>query len=263
MMAISTTSRGLGRAAVSLAGGIVHSPSCKSTLLCPTLAGRCRSQFGGSPQRKFSKSTPNCNKESHPALVAPAKGKKRLNLELDGSFITFDYLFLRDACSCPQCVHPSTRQKLFQTTDIPYDVHPAVIETLGDGTLRIQWADDIQTASDATHESYYSPDFLRRYSTLRNRVRSRFNDQRQILWAGKQMERHVLWVDYSDYMCNDNTLFRAMKQLSSYGLMFIRGIPEAQKDAIEGVAERIGNLKTTFYGKTWDVKSAKDSKNIA
>ncbi|KAF8251447.1 Clavaminate synthase-like protein, partial [Wilcoxina mikolae CBS 423.85] len=188
---------------------------------------------------------------------------KRLNVELDGQFVSFDQLFLRDACSCPHCIHPSTQQKLFQTTDIPYDVRADFTETLSDGSLRVRWKNDISIPGVEVHESIYTPDFLRRYSTLRNRVRARHNDQRQILWDKRKMESDVLYISYSDYMNSDEALFRAVRQLSLYGLMFIRGVPEGQHDAIEGMAERIGNLKNTFYGKTWDVKSVKYSKNIA
>jgi len=198
---------------------------------------------------------------STPTVTVPAL--KRLNVELDGQFVSFDQLFLRDACSCPHCIHPSTQQKLFQTTDIPYDVRADFTETLSDGSLRVRWKNDIPIPGVEVHESIYTPDFLRRYSTLRNRVRARLNDQRQILWDRKKMESDVLYINYSDYMSSDEALFRAIKQLSLYGLMFIRGVPEGQHDAIEGMAERIGNLKNTFYGKTWDVKSVEESKNIA
>jgi hypothetical protein len=186
---------------------------------------------------------------------------KRMSVQVDGQYVQFDYLFLRDACSCRRCVHPSTQQKLFQTTDIPVDIRPHAAETLDDGSLRILWKNDIPTFPE--HESHYSVDFLRRYSTLRNRVRARYNDQRHILWDKEMMENGVLYIDYADYMNSDKAVFRAVKQLSLYGLMFIRGIPEGKHDAIEGMANRIGNLKNTFYGTTWDVKSIKDSKNIA
>jgi gamma-butyrobetaine dioxygenase len=186
---------------------------------------------------------------------------KRMNVRVGGQWVQFDHLFLRDACSCPRCVHPSTQQKLFQTTDIPVDIRPQSAETLVDGSLRILWKNDIPTFPE--HESHYSADFLRRYSTMRNRVRARYNDQRQILWDKKMMENDLLYIDYADYMNSDKAVFRAVKQLSLYGLMFIRGIPEGKHDAIEGMANRIGNLKNTFYGMTWDVKSIKDSKNIA
>ncbi len=34
----------------------------------------------------------------------------------------FDHVWLRDACQAPQSVHPSNRQKLFHTSDVPLDV---------------------------------------------------------------------------------------------------------------------------------------------
>lgn len=71
-----------------------------------------------------------------------------------------------------------------------------------------------------------------------------------------------MWVEYDKYMKSDSALLGALRMLRSHGLVFIRGIPD-DSDAVEGLAERIGNLKHTFYGKTWDVKSIKDSKNIA
>lgn len=191
---------------------------------------------------------------------------KRLHITVDGQIYPYDSLFLRDACRCAACIHPSTQQKLFQTTDIPYEVRPQTFEARKDGSVRIVWKNDLVTPQNPTgdkHESVYDLEFLRRYSSLRNRVRARFNDQRQILWDRKTMEKDVLFVEYEDYMKSDDALFKAVKQLSLYGLMFIKGIPEGMSDAVEGMAERIGNLKNTFYGKTWDVKSIKDSKNIA
>lgn len=76
------------------------------------------------------------------------------------------------------------------------------------------------------------------------------------------MDKEVKWVDYKQYMESDKALLETLKFLSSHGLVFIRGIPDSS-DAVEDLAERIGNLKHTFYGKTWDVKSVKESKNIA
>jgi len=191
---------------------------------------------------------------------------KRLHIALDGDLHAFDSLFLRDACGCADCVHPSTQQKMFQTTDIPYDVRPQTFEARRDGSVRIVWRNDIVTPKHPTgegHESVYDVGFLRRYSTLRNRVRTGFNDQRQILWDRRTMNNDVLLVGYNDYMRSDEALFRAVKQLSMYGLMFINGIPAGMSDAVEGMAGRIGHLKNTLYGKTWDVRNVKDSKNIA
>ena len=59
----------------------------------------------------------------------------------------FDHVWLRDACQAPQSVHPSNRQKLFHTSDIPLDVtlldpaHPPTLDTSGDEpVLRLTFA---------------------------------------------------------------------------------------------------------------------------
>jgi gamma-butyrobetaine dioxygenase len=74
----------------------------------------------------------------------------------------------------------------------------------------------------------------------------------------------VLWIDYQDYMESDEMLLEAVRYLSIYGLVFLRKVPEnSRQNSVEGIAKRIGNIKETFYGRTWDVKSVKDAKNIA
>ncbi|KAI5796651.1 hypothetical protein EDC01DRAFT_614363 [Geopyxis carbonaria] len=180
--------------------------------------------------------------------------KKKTSIELDGYFFNFDNIFLRDACSCPQCVDPSTQQKLIQTTDIPYDISTKTQARL-DGGTKIVWENDL-------HESYYPAEFLRRYATKRSSVRANHNDQMPILWDKKKIEKEVTWVEYNEYMSSDKALFQALKQLLSYGLIFMRDIP-SESSSVQLIAERIGNLKNTFYGKTWDVKSINNSKNIA
>lgn len=114
------------------------------------------------------------------------------------------------------------------------------------------------------HVSTYDIAFLRKYAELRYRLRHNYNDRRQVMWDARLMKKDMLWVDYDDYMTSDLKLYEAVTHLSLYGLLFLRGVPETpNQDAVERIAERIGNIKTTLYGKTWDVKNAPDAKNIA
>lgn len=160
------------------------------------------------------------------------------------------------------CVDPSTQQKLIQTSDINYDTKPKFQTALPDGTLVIKW--DTGPGVDGQHISTYSFDFLRTQANLRWRLRSNFNDRRQVLWDKRLMEQDVLWIDYQTYMESDEMLLEAVRHLSIYGLVFLRKVPEnSRHNSVEGIAKRIGNIKETFYGRTWDVKSVKDAKNIA
>lgn len=188
---------------------------------------------------------------------------KRINLTLNGKFLAYDNVFLRDACTCPRCVHPSTQQKLFRTADIPLDISPTAAETLPDGSVRITWKQRLTGEPAEPHVSLYSREFLSKSRNLRERIRGSYNDQSRELWDRATMQKKNKWMDYNEYMTGgEPVLFSAVKQLEKFGLLFIRNIPD-NPDAVEGIAERIGNLKDTFYGKTWDVKSLPDSKNIA
>lgn len=205
-----------------------------------------------------------------PLAVIPRVGNrlaKLTNVEVDGRFISFDNIFLRDACACPRCVDPSTRQKLFQTADIPNTVMPRAIHAIEPaGTLLVDgWEDDIPAAAGPEpHVSVYDIAFLRKYAEMRYRLRHNYNDRRHVLWDARLMAQDMLWIDYEDYMASDLKLYEAVTHLSLYGLLFLRGVPETpSQSAVEGIAQRIGNIKNTFYGSTWDVKPTPNSKNIA
>jgi len=81
---------------------------------------------------------------------------------------TFPYVWLRDSCPCPLCIHPSTRQKLHASSDVPLDVRPAQGEGgIGfvEGGLRVKWSEDTCNNDNVTHESVYPIEFLQQHST--------------------------------------------------------------------------------------------------
>ncbi|KAL7284879.1 hypothetical protein ACG7TL_002193 [Trametes sanguinea] len=62
-------------------------------------------------------------------------------------------------------------------------------------------------------------------------------------------------------------LLSAITQLTRYGLLFVTSVPNEKTSnndcELRKLAERFGELRTTFYGETWDVKNIKNSRNIA
>ncbi|KAF3909057.1 hypothetical protein ABW21_db0202146 [Orbilia brochopaga] len=194
---------------------------------------------------------------------------KNLKVNIDGQPAAFDNIFLRDSCSCPTCIDPSTQQKLFSTSDVPFDIYPRRAK-ISDGKLKIEWSHPLpkcavpEELNNGYHWSYYDADFLLNATSASRSVRAAMSDWKRVLWDRKAMEKNVLWIDYKDYMNDEVALAKALKHLSLYGLIFIRGVPEGrEKNQVPALAERIGNLKNTFYGDTWSVKSVPQSKNIA
>ena len=73
-------------------------------------------------------------------------------------------------------------------------------------------------------------------------------------------------MDYADLMNPENrdaALLRFLQHLERFGVAFLRNVPTADHRQVEKVAERFGPIRETFYGRSWDVKSVPNAKNIA
>jgi gamma-butyrobetaine dioxygenase len=133
-------------------------------------------------------------------------------------------------------------------------VHP-------DGKLEITWRNDIPGYSD-NHISTYSKEFLDRFSRAPGSDISSLKEQPQIFWDREKITEKVKFLNFDEYMSSDAVLYDALVQLRACGLLFIQGVPDSAT-AVEDIGGRIGDLKHTFYGRTWDVKSIPQAENIA
>lgn len=188
---------------------------------------------------------------------------------------------LRDACPCPKCIHPSTRQKTHTSGEAFRDVRnyeladkikPA--EQGGVQGVEVQWPE-----LEGEHRAFYPVSLLRRLaSPLPRGGPFQRNGLKRQLWTAGELESQAknLWTDYKDLQAGPadgplqprpEVFLRILEQLQVYGLAVIRGIPTSKtgnKDAsIREFAEAIGPLRNTFYGETWNVQSVADSKNVA
>ncbi|KAG0279208.1 hypothetical protein BGZ96_002024 [Linnemannia gamsii] len=179
--------------------------------------------------------------------------------------------WLRDNCPCPECIHPSTRQKLHTSTQIPLDLGVASYNATPEG-LEIVWSKGLEDTGDweapekgqPGHRSVYPWEMvLGSYggTPTEHRTESRMN-HKPILWDKELMESKTLWLDYNEYMNTPEGLLKGLKHLQDYGLFFLEGVPREDQE-VAVAAERIGHLRHTFYGRTWDVKSVPNAKNVA
>lgn len=185
-------------------------------------------------------------------------------MSIDGDPRTFDTVFLRDSCTCPQCVDPHSKQKLFQTSDIPEDIEAkckAVVNQGKQSVVEIEWANDVK-GYGPTHRTRHSIDWLRRSLNTELLLRGGVRHDERVLWNKEKITRDNKWIDYADWMGRDEVLLDALSHLDKYGLLFLRNVPESEESVVD-IAGRIGTLKDTFYGRTWDVRSKQKAENIA
>jgi alpha-ketoglutarate-dependent taurine dioxygenase len=76
------------------------------------------------------------------------------------------------------------------------------------------------------------------------------------------MERYQHWTTLDDFLHSDTKFTFAMQNLARLGLIFIKDIPP-YRDMVENIATRMGPLRNSFYGSTWDVRSVPEAKNVA
>ncbi|PPQ80652.1 hypothetical protein CVT24_011716 [Panaeolus cyanescens] len=173
----------------------------------------------------------------------------------------FPFVWLRDSCQSKDCIHPSTRQKLHRSSDVPTTITPVQdgVQVTPNG-IDIKWTDGHQSSFDKT--------FLKRYSYPQNLVE--FHHDQHLAeqsWTNKSISSvQDLYLTY-DHINTPQGLVDGITQLAKYGLLFVSGVPNeatSNEDCeLRRLAERFGEIRPTFYGLLWDVVNKRDSKNIA
>ncbi|KAJ6588118.1 hypothetical protein B0H19DRAFT_1205778 [Mycena capillaripes] len=190
------------------------------------------------------------------AIARTQDGK---GLAIDALGASFPFVWLRDSCLSPDCIHPSTSQKLHRTSDIPRDIRPAEDGVnLTDDGLQIRWIDG--------HKSFFPQDFLHRHSSS-TRLAQFHRDVREQPWdAAKISANPNLFVPYASLQ-ERSGLRIAIDQLCTDGLLFVTGVPHAEtSDAtceLRKLAGAFSQIRETFYGQVWDVVNLANSRNIA
>ncbi|KAG5643513.1 hypothetical protein DXG03_000705 [Asterophora parasitica] len=182
------------------------------------------------------------------------------SLTVDSLKASFPYVWLRDSCqSSPECIHPTTSQKLHRTSDIPLDIKPIHDGVhLTDAGIQISWTDG--------HKSFFSASFLERHSSP-ERLASFHKDIPTKPWDNASISNAPeLFVPYESLRTQDG-LLAAITQISRSGLLFVTGVPNEEtvdhKCELPTLAQIFGDIRTTFYGRQWDVRNVRNSRNIA
>ncbi|KIM31751.1 hypothetical protein M408DRAFT_327193 [Serendipita vermifera MAFF 305830] len=180
----------------------------------------------------------------------------------------FSLPWLRDSCQCSSCIHPSTRQKLRESSSVSPQIRPSSEPnsvTLTETGLQIRW-DSHFDPNGESHTSVYPLEFFKRYSNGKSLYKFH-KDLDVVRWTAADVKQSSdLYITYSDIQ-NLSGLLKAITQLVPYGLVFVTGVPPERTDdttcELQKLGQMFGEIRDTFYGRVWDVKNVKNSKNIA
>jgi gamma-butyrobetaine dioxygenase len=174
-------------------------------------------------------------------------------IRVHGENVEFSPILLRDLCQCPRCVHESTRQKLYSTADIPSHIEARSVASSSsqDGSVDIKWANDVP-GYGAGHITSISESMLTQIKAS-GATPSPFQGYvpKPVLWDASSAD--LPDYGYDSYMKDDATVYEVIKQLRTHGLVFVTHVP-GMEQSVAAVGERIGPVRDTFYGRTWDGK---------
>lgn len=147
-------------------------------------------------------------------------------------------------------MHKTSRQRLFSVTDIPANIEAQAVEfDAARDSVSIKWQNDVPgyTEDHATEIRMADLRGLSQSGSIPGLKEDFFPER--ALWSDKTLE--IPDYDYEEYMQDDETLYRLIKQLRTDGLAFVTDVP-GLVESLSTVATRIGPIKDTLYGPTWD-----------
>eukprot|EP00050_Salpingoeca_kvevrii_P008157 m.301143 g.301143 ORF g.301143 m.301143 type:complete len:433 (-) comp14660_c0_seq1:193-1491(-) len=177
----------------------------------------------------------------------------------------FHNIWLHD--HCPQSLHPTSRQRPFDTVDIPADIEPDSLQLSADGQLTIHWRN-----SPLRSTSTFDLDWLRANCYSREERTRRRTDPdalRPLPWGAEivdEIDAGVLTVSSEALLAGDSQALRtAFEAIVRRGVAIVKDCP-LQPEACAPLFNCFGLMRRTFYADgVWDTKpkAATDVNDLA
>lgn len=164
----------------------------------------------------------------------------------DARVSPFHHQWLRDNCSCSQCVYSVTREQLFEIVDVPPELHPQRTRIDEQGQLLIDWQDG--------HHSRFHPGWLRAHAYDDASRAERLAQRPQSRLWGAEMSAQLAQFDYPAVMTDDHTLLQWLLAVRDIGLTQLRAVPTTE-DVLPALAKRLSFIRESNFGVLFDVQS--------
>ncbi|TYZ56900.1 hypothetical protein PybrP1_003625 [[Pythium] brassicae (nom. inval.)] len=165
----------------------------------------------------------------------------------DGFSAKFHTLWLRDHCTCPDCLHPETKQRQVDTASIALEPTFNKLEVSASGEVAIAWDDSVKGTT--CRASRFDPQWLREHAYSSGLGPSPRNVRQQTLAARTLWDRSLA-IPTHDFAAAMGDLAPLMTDLYKYGLVMVTATPSSMAET-ERFSRRIGFVLRTIYGEMW------------
>ncbi|MEO1314773.1 MAG: TauD/TfdA family dioxygenase, partial [Pseudomonadota bacterium] len=167
----------------------------------------------------------------------------------DGSASQYPYIWLRD--NCPSGFHPKTQERTADLLALPTDPRPKRAQIEG-GDAVVDWEGE-------AHVSRFGLEWLRGHAPGQGAPDAA--GIAPVLWRGSP-EGGIARHGADAILTNDAALRAWLEDLAAHGIAIVDGVGAAPEASV-ALAERIGFLRKTNFGTTFEVINRPDPNNLA
>lgn len=172
----------------------------------------------------------------------------------DGGLSLYPFTWLRDNCQCSLCTLQSAQARSLLLSQL--DIHTGVgrVQVMNNNKVSIVWPD--------LHTSEFDPEWLRkRCFSLRARqaMQEELFLNERVYWDSRL---RIPTASFEEVLHDDKAALAWLRALRQVGIVYLKGAP-VEQGQVARLSERIGYLRLTFYGHTWQVKDKLMANNVA
>lgn len=168
----------------------------------------------------------------------------------DGHPARYPYLWLRD--NCPTAFHPQTQERIVDLLSVDPESRP-LTAGVTDGLLVIEWAGD-------GHVSRFPLSWL-----AAHRPGAGLEDPAAIAprtWRAERAASAISRHSADEVLADDRALQLWLSETLRDGISLLQGVAGEPRAGVE-IAERVGFLRPTNFGLTFEVVNKPDPNNLA
>ncbi|KAK5874328.1 hypothetical protein PBY51_019283 [Eleginops maclovinus] len=172
----------------------------------------------------------------------------------DGGHSVYPFTWLRDNCQCPLCTLESAQARKLLMADLDIHTGVDVVEVTNDNQVSIVWPDQ--------HSSVFDAEWLKKRcfsAAARKAMQEELFLNERYYWDSKLS---IPTADYQEVLHDDKAALAWLLALRRVGIVYLKGAP-VEQGQVARLAERIGYLRLTFYGHTWQVQDKHMANNVA
>ena len=183
-------------------------------------------------------------------------GKSIILQRTDGSILRYHSTWLRDNALDSKTRDPKNRQRLITLSDIPKDtvIKSAILDSKGENISLTFFPESKKVSFSSNWLERYAYDVEKK--NLKGWISSTLK-----IWNSSILKK-IPTIDYKVAKSDSALLLKWMKSLHKYGFAKITGGGKESGEIIK-IADLIGYIRETNYGKFFDVKSEVNAVNLA